>query len=206
MRSAVARRCSAALIAFLILLAGSGTAFAQGQSSNQGFGVVVIGGPLFANLTEAQGFKPEHRNGFLVGLAFGGNRTGVVGVEADVLYGEKGAKIDHDDLKIQVVHVPVLLKVNIGDTSRASGIRGFGVVGPYFDWQFKSKIADVDISDDTEGFEAGLTFGGGIEVARLSIQARYIRGLRAINKKFELGSTEDIKSQSVAILFGFRLN
>ena len=213
------RRSSVVLVPMVALLVGSSSAWAQqtqapqaqaqqtqNQPNNEGFGVVIVGGPLFATLTDTTGFNTERKTGYLVGLALGGNRTGVVGVEADVLYGKRGAKVNGQDLDLQVVHVPVMLKVNIGDTSRASGFMGFGVVGPSFDWLFDSKLGNVDISDDTEGYEVGLVFGGGVEVLRFSAQLRYMRGLRSINKNFELGVAESIKSESFTILFGLRIN
>jgi len=41
--------------------------------------------------------------------------------------------------------------------------------GGFFDWQFNSKLADVDISQDTDGHEVGFVLGGGVEFARLSL-------------------------------------
>src|SRR5882672_7714769 len=57
----------------------------QGSGFHEGFGLQIIGGPLFANLTDTQGFDTSNKTGYLVGIAMGGNRGGRVGVEADVL-------------------------------------------------------------------------------------------------------------------------
>jgi len=203
-------RMSLGLAVVAVLLAGAPPVFAQQSSGGQeGFGVQVIGGPLFANLVDAEGFTTSQKTGWLVGLGLGGNRGGNVGVEADVLYGQR--KIEESstfgtfDLDQHVVDVPVMLKVNIGSSSR-NGASGFVQAGGFIDWLFNSKLQDVDVSSDTDGFQAGVVFGGGVEFLRFSVQGRYYRGLRDINQKFDLAHSGSSKSQAIAILFGFRLN
>ena len=194
---------SAALLAGLV---GASSAAAQSANSQEGIGVQIVGGPLFANFADAQGFSSSNKTGYLVGVALGGNRGGVVGVEADVLYGQKGATIaGAGDFDQHIVHVPVMLKVNAG-SGNANGLSFFGLGGGFFDWQFNSKLAGVDISKNTDGYEVGYVLGGGVEVLRFSVQGRYIRGLREINKTFNVGSSTDVKSQAFAVLFAFRLN
>lgn len=191
----------------LIGVAFSATAaFAQGGSGrHQGLGIQVIGGPLFANITDAKGLDTGNKSGWLAGLALGGNRGGVLGVEADVLYGQKGAKVNGEDFDQHVIDVPVMLKANIGSSS-VNGLSFFAQGGGFFDWQFDSKLNKVDISQDTNGYEIGVVVGAGVELLRFSVQGRYIRGLREIDKSFNLGSTTDIKTQAFAILVAFRLN
>jgi hypothetical protein len=131
---------------------------------------------------------------------------GVIGVQADVLYGSKPVEIvGKGTLKQSVMHVPVMLEVNLGQSS-AHGFRVFLLGGGYIEWQFNGELQDVDVSGDTSGFEAGLTAGGGFEVLRLSVQARYARGLRGIDKTFNLSQTVEMKSNCFLLLFGIRLN
>jgi opacity protein-like surface antigen len=176
------------------------------SSSGQGFGVQVLGGPLSANYEDVTGLDFDRRTGYLIGLAFGGNRRGVIGVQADVLYGLKPVEIvGKGTFEQSVVHVPVMLKVNLGQES-AHGVRAFLLGGGYIEWQFNGKLQDVDLADDTSGFEAGFTVGGGFEVLRLGVQARWVRGLRGIDKTFNLGQTVEMKSNCFLLLFGIRLN
>ena len=176
------------------------------SSGGHGFGVQVLGGPIFANYQDVTGLDFDRRTGYLIGLAFGGNRRGVVGVQADVLYGSKPVEIAGlGTLKQSVVHVPVMLKLNLGQTS-AHGFRAFLLGGGYIEWQFSGKLQNVDLSEDTSGFEAGYTVGGGFEVLRLSVQARYVRGVRGIDKTFNLSQTTETKSNCFLLLFGIRLN
>ena len=175
-------------------------------SRGHGFGVQVLGGPLFASYEDVTGLDFKGRTGYLVGLAFGGNRGGVVGVEADVLYGSKPVEIvGVGKFKQNVVHVPVMLKVNLGQES-ARGFRAFLLGGGYIEWQFNGKLQDVDLSDDTSGFEAGFTVGAGFEVLRLGVQARYLRGVRGIDRTFDLTETTETKSNGFLLLFAIRLN
>jgi hypothetical protein len=176
------------------------------SSGGHGFGVQVLGGPLFANYQDATGLDFDRRTGYLVGLSFGGNRRGVVGVQADVLYGSKPVEVvGKGTLEQSVMHVPVMLKVNLGQQS-ANGFRAFLLGGGYIEWQFNGKLQNVDLAEDTSGFEAGFTVGAGFEVLRLGVQARYVRGLRGIDKTFNLGQTTETKSNCFLILFGIRLN
>jgi hypothetical protein len=205
-----------ALVAGVVLL-GSAPAYAQagtqgppptqGSGSHEGFGIQVGGGPVFSNLTDTTGFNTENKTGWLVGLLMGGNRGGRVGVEADVLYGEKGAKINGNDFTVKVVDVPVMLKLNVG-SGNVNSYSIFLQGGGFFDWQFdaKSSIGGVSLSSDTKGYEVGYVLGGGVEFLRISVQGRYYRGVRQISNDFNVGASNDVKTQAFAVLFAVRLN
>jgi hypothetical protein len=78
------------IFSLLALLAfGATPALAQ-----EGFGVQVGGGPIFSSFDDTAGLDFDTKAGWLAGLLMGGNRGGVLGVEADVLYGKKGAKLN----------------------------------------------------------------------------------------------------------------
>lgn len=171
----------------------------------EGLGVQIVGGPLFSNLTNVTNLDVGSGAGYLVGLSMGGNRGGRVGVGADVLYGKKSSEISGSNFDQSVIHVPVMLKVNLGQRTR-SGFSVLALGGGFFDWQFNSKLGDIDISEDTDGYEVGLVFGAGVEFVRVSVQGRYMRGLKQIGREFDLANAADSQTQSFAILFGVRLN
>lgn len=207
------------VVALLALLALSATpALAQAPASQQppprqtstrssgaeGFGIQIGGGPLFANFADASGL--DTKAGWLVGILMGGNRGGTVGVEGDVLYGQKGVTVPiFGDFEQHVIHVPVMLKVN-GGSANVNGFSVFGVGGGYFDWQFGAKLGAVDISEDTDGYEVGWVIGGGVEVLRFSGQVRFMRGIRQIGKNFDVSRSVNSESKAVVVLFAFRLN
>ena len=199
------------------LAVGSSSAFAQapatqqpppppprgGTGPHEGFGIQLAGGPIFANLSDVT--NSTSKTGWLVGLAMGGNRGGTVGVEADVLYGQKGAKLSNGDFEQHIIDVPVMLKIN-GGSGNVNGLSVFGSGGGFFDWQFNRKVNNVNIAGDTSGFEVGYVVGAGVEVVRFSVQGRYIRGLRQIGSDFDVAKSQSVKTTAFLILFAFRLN
>lgn len=205
------------LVAALAL--GSTAAFAQappsqqpppppraGTGAHEGFGIQLGGGPIYSNFTGAAELDVDAKAGWLVGLLMGGNRGGTVGVEADVLYGKTfiSPLVGNQDFDQQVIHVPVMLKVNAG-SGNVNGLSIFGVGGGFFDWQFDSKLGGKP-SENTDGFEVGWVLGGGVEILRFSVQARLMRGVREISKTFDVANSQVSKSKGFVILFAFRLN
>ena len=209
------------ILALFALLALATPALAQAPASQQpppppqrassgpheGFGIQLGGGPIFSSFDDTAGLDFDTKAGWLAGLLMGGNRGGVLGVEADVLYGKKGAKLNIPvvgtvDFEQQVIHVPVMLKVNAG-SGNVNGLSVFGVGGGFFDWQFDSKQGN-NPSKNTDGYEVGWVVGGGVEVLRFSVQARMMRGVKEISK--DLVSAQDSKSKGFVVLFAFRLN
>jgi hypothetical protein len=173
--------------------------------SDPGIGVGVKGGLLFSTLDfGANDDFLANKTGFIGGLFIGGNRGGVVGVEADLFYAVKGATTDAGgDYDIRVLEIPVLLRVNAGSSSR-SGVSAYGLLGPAINFRLESKFNGIDIVDSTEGYDVNLVVGGGIEITRFIAELRYNHGLRNISKRFSASS--DIKTRSFAALIGVRFN
>ncbi len=205
MRTALRQLTAICAMALAIVALSATPTFAQDQDEYEGFGVGIKGGWLFTNFDQ-EGIQFENRAGYQVGLWFGGNRPGVVGVMAEVNYGKKGAEIQGvGNYDVNFVGVPVLLRLNIGAASR-NGVNAYAVVGPEIDWLINHQLFGVDLEDNTEGFELGLVIGGGVEITRFIVEARYIHGLRSISNTFDLSETTDLKTKSFAILFGVRFN
>lgn len=217
MRITVRQLSAAFMVALALVAFGASPAFAQIGGSSQpqqeeqyeGFGIGVKGGWLFTNFDQ-EGIEFDQRSGYQFGVWFGGNRSGVVGVMAEVNYGKKGAEIvgiggSDPNYDVTFVGVPVLLRVNVGSRSR-SGVNVYGVVGPEIDWLINQSLLGVDLEEDTEGFELGLVVGGGIEITRFLVELRYVQGLRSISRTFDLSETTELKTKSFAILFGVRFN
>lgn len=198
-----------ALAAAVVLGVGLAAAPAHAQSGGKqdyGIGFGVKGGLLFSSLDfgENDDFL-KNKTGFTGGLFIGGNRGGVLGVELDLLYAEKGAKTrsNDEDFEIKVLQVPILLRLNAGTHSRA-GINVYGLVGPAIDFRLDTKFRGIDIVDSTEGYDVNLVFGGGIEITRFLAEVRYNHGLRNISKN--VSGSDEIKTRSVAALIGVRFN
>lgn len=184
--------------------AAAGQQSSSGNPRHEGIGIGAEVGPIFSSF-DGLDQDLNGNTGFEGGIFFGGNRPGLIGVMGKVLYAVKGASDDFDnELKIKYLEIPVLARVNVGSGS-LNGVSVYGVVGPVFDVKLSADFNGDDVSDDYEGLDIGIQFGGGIEITRFLVEAVYTKGLRAVNNG-DLGDTEEIKSHSFAILFGVRFN
>ena len=175
-----------------------------GGVPHQGVGVGVKGGFLWPSFAEAQGAGFEDNTGWLFGIWFGGNRGGTVGAMGEVQYGKRGGSFGSLNLDQYFIEIPILARINIGSPS-LSGISVYGLVGPVFDILLKTKLEGVEIEDKYESLDIGLLIGGGIEITRFLIEARYNQGFKNVLK--ESGANiSDIKTHSFAIEFGVRFN
>lgn len=185
------------------LVAGMAQGSGQGNR-DQGFGIGVKGGFLFSSLDQA-GSNYKNNNGWEVGMFFGGNRNGTVGVMADVLYAKKGAKSGPVVLDNYYLEIPILLRVNMGSGNKNSGAIVYGLGGPVFDILLQSKLAGVDVKSKYESLDLGILIGVGVEVSRFLVEGRYNIGIKNVAKASGAAST-DVKSKSFAVLAGVRFN
>jgi len=158
-------------------------------------------GPTFARFgTDNLDF--DTRTGLHGGIFFGGNRSGVVGLQSEINWIRKNAEygIEGQDIRVDYLQVPVLLRLNAGSDSFVA----YGIAGPAFNFKIADEVEGITLDDGFEGFDMGLVFGGGIEISRIIIEGRYEKGFRRINNLFE--DFLEIKSQSFTILFGVRFN
>lgn len=210
MRTAVRQRSAGLVVALLALVVlGASPAFAQGiggaqggaDERHEGIGIGVKGGWLFPTFSEA-GIDFDNRTGQQIGVFFGGNRPGLIGVMAEVNYGQKGFSFGGSDFDVNFVSVPVVIRVNGGSKS-LSGVSFYGIAGPQLDWLINGSLTDLE---NTQGFEISLVIGGGIEITRFIVELRYIKGLRSISREFDVAGSTGLDSKAFAILFGFRFN
>ena len=181
-----------AVLVVLALIGSSSHAAAQG----------IKFGPTFATFSsDALDFST--RTGFHGGIFFGGNRDGSVGVQTELNWIRKNAQTDPLKLGIRIdyIQVPVLLRLNAGSSS-SSGFSVYGIVGPAIELKIADEIEGFTLDDGFEGADVSLVFGGGMEVARIIVEARYAKGFRRINDTFS--NLAEIKSQAFTILFGLR--
>ena len=177
----------------VVALAGSAT-FAAAQ----GIGLKV--GPTFAKFN-ADNLDFDTRTGVAAGVFFGGNRDGIVGVQAEVNWVRKNTEGSTGDIRVDYIQVPVLLRLNAG-TNSANGFVLYGVGGPSVSYHIADEIQGSTLNDGFEGIDAGIVAGVGVEITRFIIEARYEWGLRHINKDFQ--DLSEITSRTAFVLFGVR--
>lgn len=177
---------------------------AQVNSQNQqGFGFGIKGGflfPSFSNATDEFG----DNSGTAIGIFFGGNRTGDIGVMGELLYVKKSFGPDGFKTNIYYLEIPILLRINIGDHS-VNGFNVYAIAGPVFDIRLKAKQEDFDVKNNYESLDIGVIAGGGVEFLRFIAEMRYNWGLRNVPAG-NLAETTKIKGRTFYILFGFRIN
>jgi hypothetical protein len=171
---------------------------------SEGFGVGAKIGPLFTSYTSAT-VAFDTNTGWEGGIWFGGNRGGTVGVMGEIMYAQKKQSVSGlTGTTLQYLEIPILVRINIGSRSR-NGVSVYGLVGPVFDINLKAKQNGLDVKSNYESLDYGILFGGGVEITRFLVEARYNKGLANVFKNTGANFT-DIKSQSFAVLFGFRFN
>jgi len=163
-------------------------AYAQGGGQqNTGVGIGALGGLTFttANADSAPAdIDLKGDKGFLVGIWFGGNRDGRVGVMGELSYVTKKIKdgASNDTLQKEYVEIPVLLRINAGSRAR-EGASLYVLAGPVFDIQISVKENGEKVdspSDLYQGLDIGFMGGLGFEVARIGVEGRYAWGLRSV--------------------------
>ncbi|HYN06386.1 MAG TPA: porin family protein [Vicinamibacterales bacterium] len=148
----------------------------------------------------------EQLTGFVGGVSFFLTRSRLGGWQIEALLHQKGARnllrID-DRLRLTYLEVPVLLH---GDFYQLGPRALFFVAGPAFAFNTHASYTDEgekeDVKDDIEDFDIGLVVGGGVELRRLTVEARYTWGLR---RAFQDGDLEgSFKNRAFSVTVGYR--
>ncbi len=179
----------------------------QGSHHHEGFGFGILGGFLFKSLSQSpvNGEALTSNTGETIGIFFGGNRPGRVGVEGQLMYNvRKGTDLNGDTLSIHSLEIPVLIRVNIGSQS-LKGMLGYIIVGPSADIQLNASLFGQTVNKNYKGLNIDAVFGGGIEITRFFIEAREDVALFMVNSG-NLGSISQIHAKTFALLFGFRID
>src|SRR5262245_24143987 len=185
--------------------AGADQTPTQQSPKHEGVGIGIKIGPLFNKFTsDIVTLNFQGKTGLMGGIFFGGNRTGVVGVMGELMYAKKSTTTAEGDLDLYYLEIPILLRINIGSNS-LNGVLVYGLAGPVFDINLKSKLNGVEVGSRFSDFDTGIILGGGIEITRFIIEGRYNWGLLNI-LEIKLASASNVKTQSFALLFGVRFN
>ena len=176
------------------------------SSSAAGLGFGIKGGWIYSSFSQA-GESLDSRGGWEAGIFFGGNRGGVVGLMGELLYARKSFEegVVLKTTNLDYFEIPVLLRLNIGSSNRNKGVIFYGLAGPVFDINLKAEQDGVDVSDDYEKFDIGVLAGGGLEISRIILEARYNWGLKNLLKNSGTFSG-DLKNQTFALIGGIRFN
>jgi hypothetical protein len=150
-------------------------------------------------------FQPQ---GFLVGVGFGGNKSGAFGVGVDLNYVWLTDK-DPDSgesVKTQTLDIPVYGRFNIGGHNTKNAFTFYIPAGWFFDILMSSKSGSTDIKDLFNGFQTGPLVGAGFEVARIAVEFRAQWALMDLLKTGDENNNPAGKSATYIVLLKVRLN
>ena len=197
-------------IVVVCLLAGVSIASAQGTVQGG-----ILGGPGWSTVTvKTTGEFPDFstRTGMMVGAFIVTPSRHGIGLEPEALVTVKGAKAAQDGIESSIrltsLEFPVLLRFA---SSAPRTTAWHGLFGPTFGFPLSARrltevsgsTQDEDLSDQTEGFELGLTAGAGVDIGRVRIDGRYTWGLTHLNND-TTGDTS-FKSRMFTVAAGVRL-
>jgi hypothetical protein len=189
----------------------------QPTPKQQGLGIFVQGGWVQLNTYGDNGLPADlstKLNGFIVGVSFGGNKSGVVGVGVDINYmaagdNDTGLFVSGGDLSLHYIDVPVYLRFNFFGHHTKNAPTLYAIGGGFVDILLKGEIGSTDVKDQFNGFDAGVVGGVGFEVARIGVEVRGNWALTTLadtgNNTFRNG-LEDSKKLTLMVLFRVRLN
>ena len=143
--------------------------------------------------------KPGLIIGGYVSVAFNDQ----VSFQPEVLFTQKGAKLEEGgedaEVDLDFIQIPALMRFNFRP---GHANRPYVIVGPGIGFRTKANATlngvEEDISDDTESVEFSGIVGGGIQVGRGLLEARYDYGFVDLDK--EEGS--EARSRTFSVLFG----
>ena len=175
------------IVAVVALFIGT-TAFSQSID----FGIKA--GANFANISDASNLS--NKTGFQAGIFGGIKFTDKIGIQADLLYSQQGAKFKGGDFDLSYVNVPIVLKYYL--------IQGLNLqAGPQFGFVVDDKISTVfgEISK-AETFDLSAVVGAGYDFPfGIRFDARYNFGLTDVAKEEGFKGKNSVFSMALGYSF-----
>ena len=176
------------IVAVITLFIGT-TAFSQEIDLG------VKAGANFANVSDVDDLSSK--TGVQAGIFAGIKFTDKVGIQADLLYSQQGAKFDAGEFDLSYVNVPVVLKYYL--------VQGLNVqAGPQFGFIVEDKISlDVfgDIADAEKADVSGIVGAGYDFPFGVRVDARYNFGFTDVSK--DIDGTNRNNVISIALGYSF---
>ncbi len=196
------------IIVFIVLvLFIFGTAHSQSKIHLGAKGGYINSGFLG---NEADGM--EKRAGVSFGLFFHTiSKKGFFGIQPEILYAQKGASLTQGNFKedylFHYMETPIMFKISI--PIKVVHIKA--LIGPYAGFKIQEDILQTNLltgeekklTDDTSGFDFGLTGGGGLDFLlgpiMLTGDVRYNMGFKELDG---INNLNDIKNANFSVNIG----
>lgn len=198
---------------------------AVGVAQAPSFG--LKGGLNMADLGGNRILDSDARAGFTFGAFASLPISSAVAIQPEVVFSRKGAKsaaYDYDEFPQDgdappvgvylnettghdYLEVPVLLK--LGPSSHSGFMRPVFFAGPSVGFLLgATEVHDMDYEEHLNTTDFGVIIGGGLELGRLSFDARYNLGLSTIDKDYDASFGHvagGVKNRAFTVAAGFRL-
>jgi len=186
----------------VVLCAVATPAFAQASGGVK----IGVGFNTLSFDPQEAGDDVSSRTGIVIGGFVEAPITPMISIQPEILWKQGGAKIRSEDfdnetaeIHLNTVDIPILLKAKASSGSA----RPFFVIGPVFGFKTGDpKIVlgeeEEPIDDDVSSTDVSIAFGGGVNVGKVSFEARYNLGVKDIDK-----TDDSAKTRSFMILVGF---
>ena len=161
----------------------------------------IKGGFLYSTLSfDETSDVWDSNSGWTAGLFFGHGKEKTAGFLGEVNFQQRGGGTPGGDVKLYYLSIPLMLRVGAGEE-----VNVYVIGGPSFDIKIgESNPDDVDVVQEWEGIDFGITLGGGVELGFFILEARVNWGLRNLAESALLFEGEKLTSRSFALQAGFR--
>ena len=118
-----------------------------------------------------------------------------LGVQPELLYTVKKADVANESNRIQYFEVPLNVRFGLN----LLVVRPYLMGGPYFSYALKTE--GTVFKPQINKFDWGIGLGGGVEIWKLQLGARYSWGLQNVSKVKEFEMKNNTFSVSLGLLF-----
>ena len=148
------------------------------------------------------------RWGAVAGAFVGKNITDNLGIQLEGLFSQRGAndKTSGVDNSLRLTYLDVPLTARFGSTS-ANNMHFHAFTGPQLGIKLSAKAKDdflgteIDLDDEVKSWDFGWTVAAGVEMNRVSLDARYTLGLTNIDNS---DTDSSLKNRTFTVLLGYR--
>tara|TARA_B100000809_G_scaffold260086_1_gene306347 strand:+ start:2477 stop:3025 length:549 start_codon:yes stop_codon:yes gene_type:complete len=164
-----------------------------GFTANAQFKFGLGGGLNMSNLGGSDISNTDSRLGFNGGLMMEVKLPIKLGVELDVLFSSKGAKMlgSSDGMKLSYIDLPVVMKIYMAKVISFQ-------LGAQYSMLLSAKSSGFDVKDELKPSDLSAVLGLGVDVLKLHVSARYNYGLTSID---DAGA--DIKNNMLTFSVGY---
>ncbi len=161
-------------------------------------GVIATIGSSYVDFTDDY-FKAKPVFSAGAGLYAKINITKAIGLQPEVHYLTYGSQFEPDNIRFHAVHVPLNLKFKVGE----GGNGAYAAIGGFYTHNFLGNIGnnDIDFPEEYLEYDAGLTYGFGLEVMRFQAGFRSNLGFVDIN---DSNGTGNIQTRASYFVIGYK--